>query len=980
MARRWPTGCVPCARAGGRRGSEGRIAQALRYAERLTADEPTLETAHRRLMRLHHLRGDQAAALAAYERFRVRLERELGATPDAQTRDLLRTIETSKAPPSGAAAPQPVAILRPPRLIGRDAQWAELEAAAAERRSVLVCGDAGIGKSRLLGDFAAHRKGTVFVKARVGETSDPYALLARLLRDVRAAHPAPLQPWAQAELARLLPELGEPAPGRLEPLRLRQAVIQALGHAAEAGIGLVVADDLHAADLASIELLLAVADAEQAGTPCWLMGARRGELPPALAEWAVPCAADRPRMLILDNLDEPGVEALLRSLDLPGLDARALAPAFMQRTGGNPLFVLETLRAWVARGGADFPEGADVLPLPARVTDLIAHRLHRLSAPALALAQVAALAGQDFDVPLAAQVLDCHPLDLAGPWRELEDGHVIQDGTFVHDLVGDAARGLIAPDRAADLHRRIATHLESDGAAPTRIARHWRDAGQWARAAAQFARAAEIAERASNKAIELDLWEAAGACFERAGDRSGEFRALRRSVSALVGLRPAAEAARRIERLCALAHDETRRADALWAQAYVASVHSEWSTARGVGEAARQLARRTHQPVVECAAGDIVAMAHAHAGEFDAAIALMNETMTLARTCCDEVRQGQYLAEFSRILAMTGRRVQALQIKGEAASVFARTADWTELLLMEGSQAVDCIHLGWAHEGLAHAERACALIERVGSRTGMHAGNVLVPLGALAAHLGDFRRGLDALDAAMACFRHTEHAPFRVATENVTIALLIRLGQFARARRMADSDVPERLRDARGRRLTLLARLEHAAGNSGRRYLDEVLKLHAGLPVGLAPTALLARLELSRELPPAAALATCTEVEREAMRGEWLGYAAAARVRQADCLAADDPRAAADVMGRVLDDLPRISPVDSYLPEAWWVAHRAFAAAGDTPSARAALRTARDWVMRTALPTVPGAYRDSFLNRNPVNRAILTTAGRVLRD
>ncbi len=82
---RWPSS-PPSAKA------DGQIAQALVYAERLLAEDPVSEQAHRLAMRLHYRRGDRAAALAAYERCRSALQRELAAEPDAETVALAQLI------------------------------------------------------------------------------------------------------------------------------------------------------------------------------------------------------------------------------------------------------------------------------------------------------------------------------------------------------------------------------------------------------------------------------------------------------------------------------------------------------------------------------------------------------------------------------------------------------------------------------------------------------------------------------------------------------------------------------------------------------------------------------------------------------------------------------------------------------------------------------------------------------------------------
>jgi hypothetical protein len=68
-----------------------------------------------------------------------------------------------------------------------------------------------------------------------------------------------------------------------------------------------------------------------------------------------------------------------------------------------------------------------------------------------------------------------------------------------------------------------------------------------------------------------------------------------------------------------------------------------------------------------------------------------------------------------------------------------------------------------------------------------------------------------------------------------------------------------------------------------------------------------------------------------------------------------------------------------YRAEAWWIEFEAFSTGGDMVDATNSLAHAVDWINTVALPNVPDEFSDSFLNRNPINRAILTTASRKLQ-
>ncbi|MEQ1805951.1 MAG: AAA family ATPase [Burkholderiaceae bacterium] len=356
----------------GRLEGERQIARALLYAERLVADDPFMEHAHRRVMRLHYLRGDRSAALAAYEHARSVLRRELQVDPGQETEELAGLIRTSGAPVNGqrgalSRQPQPVAILRPPRLVGREAEWEQLNQVHAQSRVVLVSGEPGIGKTRLLTDFAASCAQTALFGARPGDARVPYALLARAIRGLSQQHGPPKAEWARAELARVAPELGSPPAGTLEPLRMRQATVDSLAHWRAAGVELVALDDLHFADEATLELLPALTAASGV---TWLLGVRSAETPPLAAQWLTEHQSEGALTLELGPLSLAAIERLLDSLAIPDFDAGAWGAPLARHTGGNPMFILETLIALLAQGPQALRAAPMHLPSPANVGQL----------------------------------------------------------------------------------------------------------------------------------------------------------------------------------------------------------------------------------------------------------------------------------------------------------------------------------------------------------------------------------------------------------------------------------------------------------------------------------------------------------------------------------------------------------------------------------------------------------------------------------
>jgi DNA-binding SARP family transcriptional activator len=520
---------------------QGRLAEAIACAERLLVLEPFQEHAHRRLMRLHYLRGDRAAALLAFDHCERVLKEDVGATPSAETLDLLAQIERSQSP--AEPAPRrvvPVSVLRPPRLVGRDAEWAVLQAAWERGDAVVIVGEAGMGKTRLIDDLlrthASAPGRALQASARPGDERVPYALLGRLLRSLLAIRTKALPDGVQTELARLLPELPQPTPTAANDdgaqARLVGALESILRDAVVAGLEAVALDDLHFADGASLEMTQHLA-----GVPDlrWLAAFRGTEIGPA-AQGLVATLTTRLRAepLVLQPLTSAQVAELLDSLGLVNVgaldaaDATQFASALHQRTGGNPLFLLETLKAWLLqrephRGGARGASMLARLPSSGSALRLIERRLALLSRDAVRLVRCAAVAGQDFSVTLAAQVLDVNPLDLADAWTELEAAQVLREGAFAHDLIFEAARASVPQPIARALHRRIAELMAGEGGvAPARLAAHWLGAGEELRAAPHLAEAGRQALRALRLREGIDYLDQAQAIYGRAGDADAQ--------------------------------------------------------------------------------------------------------------------------------------------------------------------------------------------------------------------------------------------------------------------------------------------------------------------------------------------------------------------------------------------------------------------------------------------------------------------------
>lgn len=334
---------------------EGNLRAALETHQTLLVTEPFEEHTYREAMRLHALLGEREAALNLYRRCREMLEREFALKPLPETAELAERIRRTEAP---ASAPVTPPVLRAPNLnpplVGRAREWERLEAAFAEKRVVYVAGEAGMGKTRLLREFGASKGGCHVLQGHPSDLSVPYATLTRGMRALLAEGKVQLLPWERRELSRLLPELSdEPPPpiqSEFEKLRLFGAYTEAYWRAT-CDIPLMIGEDIHWFDPASGELA-GYMETQLAQTGRWVSSFatfRPEDLNPQV--WAMVRAttqAGRGELIELGPLGEVGVAELVSRLS--GEPVTVFPRRIHKATGGNPFFVLETLKGLFESG------------------------------------------------------------------------------------------------------------------------------------------------------------------------------------------------------------------------------------------------------------------------------------------------------------------------------------------------------------------------------------------------------------------------------------------------------------------------------------------------------------------------------------------------------------------------------------------------------------------------------------------------------
>ncbi len=501
----------------------GRLPEAIEAVQGLLQLNALSEEHHRQLMRLQYLNNDRPAALRTYQRCQQVLARELGVEPMPATTLLAQEIERGAVQAAALPAPQlPLSVRRPPVLVGREAQWEALERAWRQGTFIIVSGAPGAGKSRLMHDFVATKGPVLKVEARPGDRLVPYATTARNLMGILAAHPElQLKPWQRRALAPLLPHLLQEGDLDLPDEAPLHAVIQDLFQIGARDVTAIVYEDMQYADPASIEAgLVLISSAfplgQAGGVPHMLCTVRDDELNESTArtfrDMTLTGLASEIHVL---PLGDAAAAALLEQLDL------ALTPAARRRlsrfAGGNPLYLLETVRSLLEQGG-DFREVPERFPVPEKVSRIIARRLERLSTGALNVARTASVLQSDFDVELVAEVLGVPLFDVAVHWAELEAAQVVQGAAFTHDLIYESIlQGIPGPIRTL-LHRSAARVLTRSGASRARIALQWQHSGQVREAAPLFVEAAQEAARLGRRTEAQRFLDTAEAMYRSLGD------------------------------------------------------------------------------------------------------------------------------------------------------------------------------------------------------------------------------------------------------------------------------------------------------------------------------------------------------------------------------------------------------------------------------------------------------------------------------
>lgn len=729
----------------------GAIEDAIGTATRLLTLDPALETAHRALMRLYARDGRRGAALKQYQTCAEILQREFGVEPEPETRRVYQEILQRLSPAAGATAGgrSRVRAAMPAKrpLVGRDKTIVALRrmVESVERGAggiVVIAGEAGIGKSRLLDEMVAHAhtRGDRVLLGRCYETEQslPFAPWVDALRASGiVTDPAALAgltaAW-RAELARLLPELGDPpmpnASDHHGRLRLFEAVLRLLRHLATVQPVTVLLEDVHWADEISLGLFAFVARRVEGAAVLLAATVREEEVADTPALGAVlDELRGHPRFyeVRLSRLSHTETLTLVRLLG--GVHRIATAATLGEQlwtaSQGNPFMVVETMRT-LQEGEA--PAMPGTLPIPASVQDVIARRLDRLGDSAERLVAIAAAIGRDFDFELLRRAASADAETAAVGLEELVRRRMLHGSgesfDFTHDRIREVAYGRLLPARRRVLHGRIAAALEAvyaTGAQPNygAIALHYKAAQQWDAAARYFHLAGSQAFVRSANRDAAALFESALAMLAHlphdralAGETVDIRLELRNALWPLGELDAVWSTLDLAERDARALDDPLRLGWITTFMTFQLWLRGETAHARAAGDSARVLAAKASSAPLAAATALSSGMTHHTLGDFGAAEEFLQRVITALPGARERDRFGvsglpaaQAHGWLGWCLADRGEREGAITHGREA----LRIADAPE---HAWSLAVACWVLGHLHLAFDQIDEARSAAER----------------------------------------------------------------------------------------------------------------------------------------------------------------------------------------------------------------------------------------------------------------------------
>jgi len=688
-------------------------------------------------LRTAYLAGQREAALKTYDRFVRELSQELGLEPMQATQELAQALRRSLPLRVSPPRPQvriPLEVFKPPRLVGRTAEQSRLQGV----QSALVSGEPGVGKTRLLLDtFPA----APLIRCREGLENVPFFPVLEYLKAHLDALPDP-GPYRE-DLARLLPEVWPGfTPPPADPFSVKRRLLEAV-HRALQGNALLLFDDLQWADESTLELLLYLHSQGQA-----LVGAyRTHEVGPALAKTREALRTQGLEEIALAPLSPELLQTLLADLTGEAEGPSLFSGWLHGKTGGNPFFALETLKALFENGvltleGGQWRTALDEithnyaeLQVPPKVAEVVRRRVGQLSEAAQRVVQAASVVGEGFTPRLLSEMVGLSEEVVLEGLEEAELSGMLTGTRFKHDVLQQGVyRGIPEPRRRA-IHARTAQQLETN-AQPQVVAEHWFKAGD-------AVRAVPFWHTAARQLTELCLDEEALHLNRRALEHNTD-PLTAQELQIDIGIN-----------LLNLAQEEA--AVGLW---------------KSVLESSQNVQTRV-RALIQLAAH------HTLIGQLGRAKQMLNQ---IYQSCSFEdltqQNQQEFLREEQRLAGREGRFQEALNLAQRRLKYYNPNTASVHLASLLSEIGTFLVNLGRNQEALEVLEQALAMHQKVGNRDGLiqATGNLLFYW----ITVGDPARGLSLAEEALMLDPENRSANTEGLRNNLANAYA-RIGETTRA-------------------------------------------------------------------------------------------------------------------------------------------------------------------------------------------------------
>ena len=475
----------------------GDLRGALRTQLNLLAGDELLEFHQREAMRLHALLGERSEALERYQRFRQLLAEELGLEPTLETSDLATKIRSGDTTITAISTPRAATNFSELPFVGREV-WTE-KLRQNNSKFVLILGEPGIGKTRLLEHFSTS---SIWVRCSAASMQTPLAGIANTLQailetELGKQRLGALSKAVRLEVARLVPAL-EPhfmpqISSAQQPeyrTRFLRSIAQALSVAAGEN-GTIVFDDLHWIDATSLEVLELLISMNS--DLKILASARDFELSQHEGANTVLNKCSRLNQLErfeLPPLNQTNLLEMVQTLKPDALEARVFTDDVFRLTAGNPLLAVQTITHRL--------ENKNSTTLAPSLLEVIQARLEPLGAGVKRILEAASLTSTEFSL---AMLSGASPLS---EWEALEACETAVQARlfnsseagykFSHDLVQRALNEQLNPERRRLLHTRLALTAQDLQLHPSIIATHLEGAQKAREAAVWRIRAADAAQ------------------------------------------------------------------------------------------------------------------------------------------------------------------------------------------------------------------------------------------------------------------------------------------------------------------------------------------------------------------------------------------------------------------------------------------------------------------------------------------------------